>query len=63
MLSDYITHEYRKSTMEVLQLALAGRETANFEFPLFHKQVRLRIHPDYLLRCGISCESFLLTII
>ena len=63
MLSDYITHEYRKSTMEVLQLALAGRETANFEFPLFHKQVRLRIQPDYLLRCGISCESFLLTII
>ena len=47
MLSDYITHEYRQPTMEVLRLALAGRETANFEFPLFHKQTAKRV--DVLL--------------
>ena len=46
-LSDFITHEYRESTLEVLQMALAGRETSNFEFPLFHKQTGKRV--DVLL--------------
>ena len=33
----YITEEYRVSVREVLDSALAGREAANFEFPLYTK--------------------------
>ena len=34
---DFITQEYQVSVMEVLDNALKGRETANFEFPLYTK--------------------------
>ncbi|EKX46591.1 hypothetical protein GUITHDRAFT_45786, partial [Guillardia theta CCMP2712] len=36
----YITDEYRSSVKEVLDNALQGHETANFEFPLFTKNQR-----------------------
>jgi len=36
----YITEEYRVSVKEVLDLALQGREAANFEFPLYTKDKR-----------------------
>ena len=34
----FITSEFQDSVQEVLQMALQGKETANFEFPLFTKQ-------------------------
>ena len=34
----FITSEFQDSVQEVLQMALQGTETANFEFPLFTKQ-------------------------
>ena len=34
---DFITQEYQVSVKEVLDNALTGRETANFEFPLYTK--------------------------
>jgi PAS domain-containing protein len=34
---DFITQEYQVSVKEVLDNALQGRETANFEFPLYTK--------------------------
>ena len=34
----YITEDFRISVQEVLDNALKGTETANFEFPLFTKQ-------------------------
>ena len=37
---DFITEEYQKSVKEVLDNALQGRETANFEFPLYTKDQR-----------------------
>ena len=40
MLQDFITPEFQKSVKEVLDNALQGRETANFEFPLYTKDRR-----------------------
>ena len=40
LLQDFITEEYQKSVKEVLDNALQGRETANFEFPLYTKDQR-----------------------
>mmetsp|Transcript_38447 Transcript_38447/g.121550 ORF Transcript_38447/g.121550 Transcript_38447/m.121550 type:complete len:2337 (+) Transcript_38447:153-7163(+) len=37
LVEEFITPEYRTAVKEVLDKALAGRETANFEFPLFTK--------------------------
>ena len=37
LLNTYITPEYQVAVNNVLQEALNGRETANFEFPLFGK--------------------------
>ena len=37
LLQDFITQEYQGSVKEVLDNALQGRETANFEFPLYTK--------------------------
>ena len=37
---DFITKEYQVSVKEVLDNALQGRETANFEFPLYTKDQR-----------------------
>ena len=37
LLQDFITKEYQVSVKEVLDNALTGRETANFEFPLYTK--------------------------
>ncbi len=37
---DFITPEFQKSVKEVLDNALQGRETANFEFPLYTKDRR-----------------------
>ena len=37
----FITAEFQESVNEVLQNALLGRETANFEFPLYKKPVHL----------------------
>ena len=39
-LQDFITQEYQQSVMDVLDNALQGRETANFEFPLYTKDRR-----------------------
>jgi PAS domain-containing protein len=39
-LQDFITKEYQVSVKEVLDNALQGRETANFEFPLYTKDQR-----------------------
>jgi PAS domain S-box-containing protein len=36
----FITEDYRESVGDVLQKAMAGDETANFEFPLFTKDGR-----------------------
>ena len=36
----YITEEYRSSVQRVLDNSLEGKETANFEFPLFTKDQR-----------------------
>merc|ERR1719191_1901908 len=36
----FITEDYRESVWDVLQKAMAGDETANFEFPLFTKDGR-----------------------
>jgi PAS domain S-box-containing protein len=37
LVEDFITPEYKVAVKEVLDNALQGRETANFEFPLFTK--------------------------
>ncbi len=37
LVETYITEEYRKSVKQVLDNALKGEETANYEFPLFTK--------------------------
>jgi hypothetical protein len=37
---DFITKEYQVSVKEVLDNALQGSKTANFEFPLFTKDQR-----------------------
>jgi PAS domain S-box-containing protein len=37
LVQTYITEDYRKSVKKVLDDALQGKETANFEFPLFTK--------------------------
>jgi PAS domain S-box-containing protein len=37
LVQTYITEDYRKSVKKVLDDALLGKETANFEFPLFNK--------------------------
>ena len=39
-MQDFITPEFQKSVKEVLDNALQGRETANFEFPLYTKDRR-----------------------
>ncbi len=39
-MQDFITQEYQVSVKEVLDNALLGRETANFEFPLYTKDQR-----------------------
>jgi PAS domain S-box-containing protein len=44
LVEDFITPEYKAAVKEVLDNALQGRETANFEFPLFTKdQTRVEI--------------------
>jgi PAS domain S-box-containing protein len=40
LIQDFITKEYQVSVKEVLDNALHGRETANFEFPLYTKDKR-----------------------
>jgi len=40
LVQDFITTEYQVSVSEVLDNALQGRETANFEFPLYTKDQR-----------------------
>jgi PAS domain S-box-containing protein len=40
LVQDFITQEYQVSVQEVLDNALHGRETANFEFPLYTKDQR-----------------------
>ena len=40
LVEDFITPEYKVSVEEVLDNALQGQETANFEFPLFTKDQR-----------------------
>ncbi|MFT5664766.1 MAG: PAS domain S-box-containing protein, partial [Gammaproteobacteria bacterium] len=37
LVADFITDDYKASVSEVLEKALKGEETANFEFPLFTK--------------------------
>ena len=37
LVADFITDDYKASVSEVLAKALKGKETANFEFPLFTK--------------------------
>ena len=37
LVQNYITEDYRKAVQEVLDNALQGKETANYEFPLFTK--------------------------
>jgi PAS domain S-box-containing protein len=37
LVADFITDDYKASVSEVLERALKGEETANFEFPLFTK--------------------------
>lgn len=37
LVSGFITQEFRQSVNQVLSSALLGKETANFEFPLFTK--------------------------
>jgi PAS domain S-box-containing protein len=37
LVEEFITSDYRKSVNEVLQKALQGNETSNFEFPLYTK--------------------------
>ena len=53
---DFITKDYQVSVKEVLDNALQGRETANFEFPLYTKEDQRRV--DVLLnattRRGVS---------
>jgi PAS domain-containing protein len=39
-LQDFITKEYQQSVKDVLDNALQGSETANFEFPLYTKDRR-----------------------
>ena len=44
LVEDFITPEYKAAVKEVLDNALQGRETANFEFPLFTKdQTRVEV--------------------
>ena len=40
LVRDFITAEFQESVQEVLQNALGGKETANFEFPLYTKDGR-----------------------
>ena len=40
---DFITDEYRARVREVLQGALGGRETANFELPMFTKGSKVAV--------------------
>jgi PAS domain S-box-containing protein len=55
-LSDFISDEYRDSTTKMLQMALAGRETANFEFPLFHNVTKKRV--DVLLNATTRRDAW-----
>jgi PAS domain S-box-containing protein len=41
LVEDFITAEYRESVNEVLQNALQGNETSNYEFPLYTKDKSL----------------------
>ena len=41
LVQDFITEEYKASVKEVLDNALRGEETANYEFPLYTKGVSL----------------------
>jgi PAS domain S-box-containing protein len=41
LVEDFITAEYRESVNEVLQKALTGDETSNYEFPLYTKDNKL----------------------
>ena len=41
----FIAPEYRARVREVLEGALAGRETANFELPMFTKDTHVRATP------------------
>jgi PAS domain S-box-containing protein len=51
----YITEEFRASVKEVLDNALAGQETANFEFPLFTKdQKRVEVLLNATTRRDVS---------
>ena len=43
LVSEFITEDFRASVQEVLDRALQGEETANFEFPLITKDGRSRV--------------------
>lgn len=43
LVNNFISAQYRESVQRVLQLALGGQETANFEFPLFTKHLDRKI--------------------
>ena len=51
LVKDFITPEFQSSVQEVLQNALGGTETDNFEFPLYTKDGKrvyvLRLSPTY----------------
>ena len=52
---DFITKEYQVSVKEVLDNALQGRETANFEFPLYTKdQMRVDVLLNATTRRDVS---------
>ena len=43
MVQRFITEEFKASVSEVLDSALVGKETANFEFPMFTKLASVAI--------------------
>lgn len=43
LVDNFISEQYRDSVRKVLEEALAGQETANFEFPLFTKKYERKI--------------------
>ncbi|KAK3279433.1 hypothetical protein CYMTET_12688 [Cymbomonas tetramitiformis] len=43
LVDDFITSEYKRAVKNVLDMALRGEDTANFEFPLFTKDTMTRV--------------------
>jgi len=56
LVEEFITEEYKTAVKEVLDKALQGKETANFEFPLYTKSRERR---DVLLNATRegTCEE------